>query len=78
MRSSSSGADEKTGALTDSGKRIEIGTPRLREALYPVTDEKHSPRKGRRKGGGVTMADVAAAAGVSMQTVSRALRFPTP
>ena len=41
-----------------------------------MTDEKHSPRKGRRKGGGVTMADVAAAAGVSMQTVSRALRFP--
>ena len=55
--------DEKTGALTDSGKRIEIGHPRLREALYPVTDEKHSPRKGRRKGGGVTMADVAAGCG---------------
>ncbi|KQV41566.1 LacI family transcriptional regulator [Rhizobium sp. Root73] len=41
-----------------------------------MTSEKHPPRKGRRKGGGVTMADVAAAAGVSMQTVSRALRFP--
>ncbi|KXF74981.1 LacI family transcriptional regulator [Paramesorhizobium deserti] len=34
------------------------------------------PRKARRKGSGVTMAEVAAAAGVSMQTVSRALRFP--
>lgn len=33
-------------------------------------------RKPRRKGSGVTMAEVAAAAGVSMQTVSRALRFP--
>lgn len=41
-----------------------------------MTEEKHPARKGRRKGGGVTMADVAAAAGVSMQTVSRALRFP--
>ena len=41
-----------------------------------MTDEKQPIRKGRRKGGGVTMADVAAAAGVSMQTVSRALRFP--
>lgn len=34
------------------------------------------PRKARRKSAGVTMADVAAAAGVSMQTVSRFLRFP--
>ncbi|WP_102959615.1 LacI family DNA-binding transcriptional regulator [Mangrovicella endophytica] len=33
-------------------------------------------RKARRKGSGVTMAEVAAAAGVSMQTVSRALRSP--
>lgn len=41
-----------------------------------MTSDKHLPRKGRRKGSGVTMADVAAAAGVSMQTVSRALRFP--
>ncbi len=38
--------------------------------------EASTPRKQRRKGSGVTMADVAAAAGVSMQTVSRALRFP--
>ncbi|MFS8112582.1 LacI family DNA-binding transcriptional regulator [Rhizobium jaguaris] len=35
-----------------------------------------SRRKARRKGSGVTMAEVAAAAGVSMQTVSRYLRFP--
>lgn len=41
-----------------------------------MTEEKQPARKGRRKGSGVTMADVAAAAGVSMQTVSRALRFP--
>lgn len=41
-----------------------------------MTDEKQPARRGRRKGAGVTMADVAAAAGVSMQTVSRALRFP--
>ncbi|RFZ81566.1 LacI family DNA-binding transcriptional regulator [Shinella sp. WSJ-2] len=41
-----------------------------------MTDEKQSAKRGRRKGAGVTMADVAAAAGVSMQTVSRALRFP--
>jgi LacI family gluconate utilization system Gnt-I transcriptional repressor len=34
------------------------------------------PRKARRKSAGVTMADVAAAANVSMQTVSRFLRFP--
>ncbi len=33
-------------------------------------------KRSRRKGAGVTMADVAAAAGVSMQTVSRALRSP--
>ncbi|WP_246665087.1 LacI family DNA-binding transcriptional regulator [Neorhizobium sp. P12A] len=33
-------------------------------------------RKTRRKGTGVTMAEVAATAGVSMQTVSRYLRFP--
>lgn len=41
-----------------------------------MTDDPKSPRKARRKGAGVTMADVAAAAGVSMQTVSRFLRFP--
>jgi LacI family gluconate utilization system Gnt-I transcriptional repressor len=41
-----------------------------------VSVEASTPRKQRRKGSGVTMADVAAAAGVSMQTVSRALRFP--
>lgn len=41
-----------------------------------MTNEKQAIRRGRRKGGGVTMADVAAAAGVSMQTVSRALRAP--
>lgn len=41
-----------------------------------MTGEPTLPRKSRRKGSGVTMADVAAAAGVSMQTVSRALRFP--
>ena len=41
-----------------------------------MTGEKALPRKSRRKGSGVTMADVAAAAGVSMQTVSRALRYP--
>lgn len=35
-----------------------------------------SPRKARRKSAGVTMAEVAAAANVSMQTVSRFLRFP--
>ncbi|WP_235919378.1 LacI family DNA-binding transcriptional regulator [Aureimonas psammosilenae] len=35
-----------------------------------------SVRKARRKGSAVTMAEVAAAAGVSMQTVSRALRAP--
>ena len=48
----------------------------MRKAVFPVTEESGSPRKRRRKGSGVTMADVAAAAGVSMQTVSRALRFP--
>ena len=41
-----------------------------------MTDTKQPQKRGRRKGAGVTMADVAAAAGVSMQTVSRALRFP--
>ncbi len=41
-----------------------------------MTGGKALPRKSRRKGSGVTMADVAAAAGVSMQTVSRALRYP--
>lgn len=35
-----------------------------------------TPRKARRKSAGVTMAEVAAAANVSMQTVSRFLRFP--
>lgn len=41
-----------------------------------MTNTQISTRKARPKGAGVTMADVAAAAGVSMQTVSRALRFP--
>ncbi len=39
-------------------------------------DSAKPAKRVRRKGTGVTMADVAAAAGVSMQTVSRALRFP--
>lgn len=43
---------------------------------HAVTVTRQGERRGRRKGTGVTMADVAAAAGVSMQTVSRALRFP--
>jgi LacI family gluconate utilization system Gnt-I transcriptional repressor len=41
-----------------------------------VSDTNASPRKARRKNTGVTMAEVAAAANVSMQTVSRFLRFP--
>lgn len=42
-------------------------------ALSEIVPNKRKPR---RKGAGVTMADVAAEAGVSMQTVSRALRSP--
>jgi LacI family gluconate utilization system Gnt-I transcriptional repressor len=41
-----------------------------------VKDGAVTARKARRKSAGVTMADVARAAGVSMQTVSRFLRFP--
>jgi LacI family gluconate utilization system Gnt-I transcriptional repressor len=41
-----------------------------------VREKTATPRKARRKSAGVTMADVAAAANVSMQTVSRFLRFP--
>lgn len=41
-----------------------------------MTDMTATPRKARRKSAGVTMADVAAAADVSMQTVSRFLRYP--
>ncbi len=41
-----------------------------------MTNAQPSPRKARRKSTGVTMAEVAMTAGVSMQTVSRFLRFP--
>lgn len=41
-----------------------------------MSGKPNTRRRARRKGSGVTMADVAAAAGVSMQTVSRALRHP--
>src|ERR1700742_525487 len=43
---------------------------------YCVTEIPVRARKTRRRGTGVTMAEVAAAAGVSMQTVSRYLRSP--
>jgi LacI family gluconate utilization system Gnt-I transcriptional repressor len=46
------------------------------EAPIAVSEVPIVPRKARRKSSGVTMAEVAAAAGVSMQTVSRFLRFP--
>ncbi|OYR19375.1 bacterial regulatory, lacI family protein [Brucella thiophenivorans] len=58
------------------GKDAAIAVLLFCRVLLSLTGEKALPRKSRRKGSGVTMADVAAAAGVSMQTVSRTLRYP--